>query len=103
MSSLIHQRCFNHVGREAVARCPACGHFFCRECITEHDDKIICAACLAALARAAPRPARGAGWLRRAALGLVGFVLAWFFFYVLAQGLLQLPSPSLENSTWQAH
>ena len=40
------QRCRNHAEREAVARCPGCGHHFCRECVTEHDDRILCAACL---------------------------------------------------------
>ena len=50
-SNLTFQRCFNHAAREAVARCPACGHYFCRECITEHDDRVICAACLRKLAR----------------------------------------------------
>jgi hypothetical protein len=103
MPSLIHQRCFNHAGREAVARCPACGHFFCRECVTEHDDKIICAGCLAKIAREPPTRRRGLGWVRRVALGLVGFIVAWFFFYILAQGLLQIPVESHENSVWQAH
>jgi hypothetical protein len=51
MSALVHQRCFNHATREAVARCPQCSQFFCRECITEHDDRVICAACLKKLAR----------------------------------------------------
>ena len=36
MSNLIHQRCSNHPGREAAVRCPECGRFFCRECVTEH-------------------------------------------------------------------
>ena len=43
---LAHQRCFNHATREAVARCPECHHFFCRECITEHDDRVLCTGCL---------------------------------------------------------
>ena len=85
-----------------MARCPACGHFFCRECVTEHDDKIICAACLAKIARAAPARRQGLGGMRRVALGLLGFIVAWFFFYVLAQGLLQIPAQSHENSVWQA-
>lgn len=51
MPALIHQRCFNHATREAVARCPECSQFFCRECITEHDDRVICSACLKKLAR----------------------------------------------------
>ena len=44
--NLSQQRCFNHTSREAVARCPECGRFFCRECITEHDDRVLCAVCL---------------------------------------------------------
>ena len=46
MTALAHQRCFNHALREAAARCPGCGNFFCRECVTEHDDRVLCAACL---------------------------------------------------------
>ena len=51
MRSLSLQRCFNHAHREAAARCPECTHFYCRECITEHDDRVICAACLRKLAK----------------------------------------------------
>ena len=32
MNDLLYQRCFNHVLREAVARCPECLRYFCREC-----------------------------------------------------------------------
>ena len=51
MQNSFHQRCFNHAGREAVARCPECGQFFCRECITEHEDRVLCSACLKKLTR----------------------------------------------------
>jgi hypothetical protein len=59
MQNLLLQRCFNHGMREAAARCPECGRFYCRECITEHDDRVLCSACLKKLARAplAKRPA----------------------------------------------
>ena len=43
------QRCFNHAGREAVARCPECSRYFCRECISEHRGRVVCAGCLASL------------------------------------------------------
>jgi len=43
---LKHKRCFNHAEREAAARCPSCKHDFCRECITEHDGKMLCVNCL---------------------------------------------------------
>ena len=46
MDDLLHQRCFNHMLREAVACCPECRRYFCRECVTEHEDKVLCAACL---------------------------------------------------------
>ena len=44
MEDLVHQRCFNHMLREAVACCPECRRYFCRECVTEHEDKVLCAA-----------------------------------------------------------
>jgi len=46
VQDLAYQRCLNHTFREAVARCPECGHYFCRECITEHEDRVVCASCL---------------------------------------------------------
>ena len=45
---LKHKRCFNHADREASARCPSCKNDFCRECITEHDGKMLCVNCLKA-------------------------------------------------------
>ena len=94
------QRCFNHAQREAVARCPKCAQFFCRECITEHDDQVICTACLRKLAPIPllQRPAF-AGIFRGAQL-LAGLLLAWFFFYLIGQGLLSLPSSFHEGTLW---
>ncbi len=43
---LKHKRCFNHADREASARCPSCKNDFCRECITEHDGRMLCVNCL---------------------------------------------------------
>ena len=98
---LANQRCFNHAEREAVARCPVCRRFFCRECITEHDDRVICAQCLRALARVPllKRP----GWLNTFALArcLLGLLTAWFFFYLIGQGLLAVPSSFHEGTFWE--
>ena len=101
MPSLIHQRCFNHATREAVARCPECAQFFCRECITEHDDRVICTACLQKLARIPllKRPAF-AGALR-ATQCLAGLFVAWFFFYLVGTALLALPAAFHEGTLWQ--
>lgn len=102
MNALTLQRCFNHAQREAVARCPECGRFFCRECITEHEDRVLCAACLRRLA-AAPSAARP--WLLNAARGLqmvLAVLVAWLFFYFVGQMLLSVPDSFHEGTLWQA-
>jgi hypothetical protein len=99
--SLAHQRCFHHAEREAVARCAECRSFFCRECVTEHGGRLICAACLRELVAV---PIRG----RPAFLGLMrvlqlafGFVVAAGFFYWLGQSLLELPSSFHDGTLWR--
>ena len=103
MNRLALQRCLNHAQREAVARCPECAQFFCRECITEHDDRVICAACLRKLARRPLLQRRGFVGVFRFAQCLLGLFLAWFFFYLIAQGLLSLPSSFHEGTLWHAN
>jgi hypothetical protein len=102
MPSLTHQRCLNHAEREAVARCPECTRFFCRECITEHDDRVLCAACLKKLARAplTRRPAL-AGLLRLVQCA-VAILIVWFFFFVIGEKLASAPDNFHENSLWRA-
>ncbi|GAB4341288.1 MAG: hypothetical protein Kow0099_17840 [Candidatus Abyssubacteria bacterium] len=100
-NGLSRQRCYNHSRREAVARCPECKRYYCRECVTEHEGRVVCAMCLAKLAEA--RQARKA---RLAALARAGeFVVAlfalWLFFYLLGQALLALPSSFHEGTVWQ--
>jgi hypothetical protein len=103
MPALSHQRCFNHATREAVARCPECRQHFCRECITEHDDRVICAACLKKLARVPllKRPAF-AGLLRTGQC-VMGLVVAWFFFHLVAEMLLKLPAEFHEGTLWEVN
>lgn len=103
MSSLVLKRCFNHSHREAVARCPQCTRYFCRECVTEHDNRVLCAACLAKLSRVP--------LLRRPAIvGLLhfiaaacGFLFLWFFFYLIGETLLKLPSSFHEGTLWKSN
>ena len=101
MQTLASQRCLNHPEREAVARCPECSRFFCRECITEHDDRVICAACLKKLAKkqdAAPGRRANLWPLAQAASGLC---MAWFVFYVIGRLLLAAPSEFHDQSLWK--
>lgn len=99
-AGLVHQRCFNHADREAVARCPECGRFFCRECITEHADRVVCAPCLERLAARREERRRRLGVVWRACQGLAAFVAIWLCFYVLGLGLILIPSEFHETGVW---
>jgi len=96
----IHQRCWNHEAREAVCRCPECGRSFCRECVTEHEARLLCAACLkrqAQTVRASP------GSLQRvlpAVMLVAGIAFAWVMFFGAGQAL-NLLTVRLEQSAWQ--
>ena len=97
--SLSVQRCSNHPGREAAARCPECGRFFCRECVTEHEDRVLCSACLAA-AGGSTAAARGPGIVGKTAAFLGSLTALWLLFYLLGRGLLALPSSFHEGTLW---
>lgn len=101
MSELLTHRCLQHPDREAVARCPECRQFFCRECVTEHDERVVCAACLRK--QSVPRAERRrwlAGVGRALAAGL-GFVAGWLLFYSAGQMLLSIPSEFHEGTVWK--
>jgi hypothetical protein len=101
MLSLAEQHCLNHPAREAAARCPECKSFYCRECITEHDDRVICASCLKKLARSSGETKKPAILLRRTALLLAGILTSWLFFYWVGQILLLIPAEFHDATLWQ--
>jgi hypothetical protein len=89
MTPLIDQRCFHHPGREAVVRCPNCRRFYCRECVTEHDGRMICASCAVENAPVGARKSSTLGWIAGSG---AGFLLAWLMFYYLGEMLARIPS-----------
>ncbi len=97
--SLARKRCFNHSDREAVACCLECGNFYCRECITEHDDRLICSTCL----REQGKPSAKAMLAQDDVLVLLsvifGFAVAWLCFYLTAQILLSVEDESFDDSS----
>jgi hypothetical protein len=101
MDDLLHQRCFNHMLREAVACCPECRRYFCRECVTEHEDKVLCAACLGHKVDPAGFRLKQFSGLTRLLHFLLGTMLIWVFFYYMGQLLLALPSSFHEGTLWQ--
>jgi hypothetical protein len=99
--SLARKRCFNHARREAAARCPECGRYYCRECVTEHEDRVVCADCLELLAGAPKRRGSRLALLKMPVLFAAGFLALWIFFFALGRGLLALPSSFHQNTLWK--
>src|SRR5712671_6326161 len=91
-TAAIHQRCFNHEGREAASRCPMCRRYFCRECVTEHDDRVLCVECLKTVVDSQVGRQSGMGRLLRGLLPVMGILMAWLFFYTIGKTLLLIPS-----------
>ena len=78
--------------REAVARCPSCRRHYCRECVTEHDHKLLCASCIAALTSSSEvQEQRRWPILPTVQLSASVFVL-WVSFYMVGQALLSIPA-----------
>ena len=102
MKTLNEQRCTNHSSREAVARCPQCRRFFCRECVTEHEGRMLCSACLAKITGSGRKTEHQ--WPNRVSLavqGGFGFLLLWATFYLIGQLLLIIPHAFHEGTIWQ--
>jgi hypothetical protein len=91
----LQQHCWNHEAREAACRCPACGRSYCRECVSEHEGRLLCAACLIA-ATATGQPA--AGSLRNLAAPMIasgmmiasGILLAWLIYWAAGASVIGL-------------
>ena len=103
MTRLLHQTCFNHATREAVARCPGCSRFYCRECVTEHDGRVMCAACLKKLAHTPLLRRPVIARLFQLTQCLACGVLLWFFFYFIGETLASMPSKFHEGSLWKVN
>ena len=87
---LAQMRCRTHAGREAVGRCPECRHYYCRECVTEHDGRLLCGQCLAARGTAGDVRS-GTRWLVWTAAALLGLFISFVVFYSTGYVLRQLP------------
>ncbi len=104
MSSFATRKCVRHTEREAVARCPSCGGDFCRECIVEHDGRVLCATCLAKTVATTGAAKPSAAWLRRSgdvAVTAACVLLLWVAFYGFGQFLKALPPQLHEGTVWR--
>ena len=101
MFPLVQARCQLHAEREAAARCPACRQSYCRECITEHDGRVVCASCLRKLTQKSEHPVRNFRWLWRPVHLMIGLSISWVVFYSLGRVLLRIPSEWHEGTKAQ--
>ena len=92
MTTLASQRCLNHPTREGAARCPQCRRIHCRECVTEHDGRLLCAVCLRASTRPVSTRSLRLRWLLAPLHLAIGLFVAWTLFELLGLVLLQTPS-----------
>ena len=95
--------CMIHVDRAATARCPSCRRFFCGECVTEHDGKLVCAACLGA--EVAVRKTETGRFLALHPVSWVQYGLAlaivWVLFYFFARFLGEIPDAFHDGTIWE--
>lgn len=99
--SLKSQRCYHHINREAAARCPECGHFYCRECVVDHEDRLLCNDCLRAATAKADKRNRGMVVVAlQMAAALSGLFVTYLLFYLLGESLLRIPSAFHEGEIW---
>lgn len=95
-------RCARHPEREAAARCPVCGQPFCRECVVEHEGRLLCTACLAKLNRpAATRPPRDFARMRARLVLAAAVATLWSVFFFAGELLARIPQNFHDATFWQ--
>lgn len=102
MNSVAASRCLNHPGREAAVRCPSCQRYFCRECVTEHEGRYVCSACLSA-GGARDGCRRGRLWsvVSACVQGSIALACSWAVFYAIGRLLLLIPSSFHSGTAWE--
>jgi hypothetical protein len=101
MNTLALQKCLNHPEREAAARCVECAGNYCRECVVEHDHRLLCAACLRKIRTTSVFRER---WLKRiwlSAQTVMALFFLWITFFTFGKLLLSIPSSFHEGDWWK--
>jgi late competence protein required for DNA uptake (superfamily II DNA/RNA helicase) len=98
--TLRQRRCSNHPTREASARCPECGQYYCRECITEHDDRVLCASCLAKISLKKEATKQRGSLAGKLALAFLALIVTYALFLLIGTLLLSVPTQFHSKGGW---
>jgi len=91
--------CRNHPGRDVVARCSRCTQALCRECVTEHDNRMLCTNCLHTVIQPTAPDSKRKN-VAMAAVAAAGCLLVWLFFLATAQILAYAPAAFHRFAPW---
>lgn len=110
VAGLRHARCLFHPLREAAARCPHCGGTFCRECVTDEDDKLACPPCLRRMTRPGAPKTSALRRIRQTLAGIAALVCLGALFFALLRWRVDRPELHLnlggatyDHLTGQSH
>ncbi len=97
--NLTARHCSIHPAREAAVRCPSCSRFFCRECVTETDGRMLCARCLGEnqTQPVSSRRSFVSDWIGPLAGALTGCLLLWTVFYLAGLLIWNIPASYHQN------
>lgn len=101
MQDLVLQRCHRHHQREAVARCLECDRFFCRECVTEHRDRVLCSTCLEKQTGSKQTGNAKTALFFRMTQFFCGALVIWLVFFLMGHLLISTPSTFHEGTVWK--
>jgi hypothetical protein len=83
-TKLVALKCEVHAMREAAARCTVCSHHYCRECIQEHEGRMVCGNCLSLKSSLEPKHFAGfKEMLVRLVMALASAALLWGAFWCI--------------------
>lgn len=91
MNNLKNLKCENHQEREAAVRCPGCYLFFCRECATEHNGRLLCLGCLKNNLATSDGIVKRSGILVLTVIFIASLFASWYFFYIIGIALASIP------------
>ncbi|HEX2711555.1 MAG TPA: hypothetical protein VHM88_04935 [Candidatus Acidoferrales bacterium] len=95
-AGLRHAHCLFHPLREAAARCLHCGGTFCRECVTDEDNKLACPPCLRRMARPPASKPSLARRLRQVLAGVTALACLAALFFALLRWRVNTPELHLD-------